>query len=308
MEREEASRLKRIKPQLECRAKVIQGIRAFFLQRDFLEIETPVRSPEIAPEQFIRPFTSEGWFLSTSPELLMKRLLCAGYERIFQIAHCFRKDERGRQHNPEFALLEWYRANADYRQIISDTEELLGSLAATLAAPGRLIYRGNKIDLSPPWPRLSVREAYLNWAGWDPFKHFDALRFDLDLSDKIIPRFSPVRPTVILDYPPQCAALARLRGGRPDVAERTEIFIGGLEIANGFSELADAAEQRKRFEIELEQMRSEGKPAALPRKFLEALSDLPPSAGMALGVDRLAMLFSDAASIDDVLTFPAELI
>ncbi len=129
MSLEESSRLKRIKAKLERRALILDGIRAFFCRQGFLEIETPLRVPAIAPEQFIMPYTSEGWFLSTSPELQMKRLLSAGYEKIFQICHCFRKDERGQHHNPEFTMLEWYRAGADYQQIIQDTEQLVLDLS-----------------------------------------------------------------------------------------------------------------------------------------------------------------------------------
>jgi elongation factor P--(R)-beta-lysine ligase len=306
MGREEASRLDRIRPMLECRAKIVQGIRAFFLQRDFLEVDTPVRTPEIAPEQFILPYSCEGWSLSTSPELLMKRLLAAGYERIFQIAHCFRKEEKGRYHNPEFTLLEWYRAREDYRRIINDTEELVRELAASRGQGECLEYQGKKIDLSLPWPRLSVKDAYLKWAGWDPLANFDSLRFDLDMGGKVIPRFPAGRPTVILDYPPECAALARLKSGPMPAAERVEIFIGGLEIANGFSELTDPAEQEKRFRLEIEQIRAQGRAAELPVKFLESLGDLPPCAGMALGVDRLVMLLCDAGDIGEVLAFPAD--
>ena len=139
---EESRRLYSIKSRLECRAKIIDGIRAFFARENFLEIDTPLRVPAVAPEQFIHPYTSEGWFLSTSPELQMKRLLSAGYERIFQICHCFRRDERGRHHNPEFTMLEWYRTGADYHQIISDTENLVAFLAEKFGLGSFLTYQG----------------------------------------------------------------------------------------------------------------------------------------------------------------------
>ena len=291
---------------LECRASILDGVRAFFYREGFIEIETPLRVPAVAPEQFITPYTSEGWFLSTSPELQMKRLLSAGYERIFQICHCFRKDECGRQHNPEFTMLEWYRAGAGYLKIIEDTERLVLDLSTRFCTGHVLNYQGNRIDLTPPWPRVTVSEAYLGWADWDPLRDFDGQRFDDDMVDKIIPRFSAKRPTVILDYPAECAALARLRPDNPRVAERAEVFIAGLEIANAYSELNDAEEQEKRFKLEIEEMSSEGKPAVLPRKFLDAVRDLPECGGIALGVDRLVMLFCDAASIEDVIAFPAD--
>jgi elongation factor P--(R)-beta-lysine ligase len=303
---EESSRLARIKNKLESRARMLDGLRAFFCREGFIEVETPLRVPVIAPEQFINPYTSEGWFLSTSPELQMKRLLSAGYEKIFQICHCFRKDECGAQHNPEFSMLEWYRAGADYRQIIRDTEDLTLYLCGLFGCSQSLDYQGRRIDLSLPWPRISVSEAFLQWAGWDPVRDFDGLRFDEDLVNKVIPAFPLDRPTVILEYPRECASLARLKPDNPAVAERAEVFIGGLEISNGYSELTDAAEQEKRFKLEIAEMQKSGLPAVLPVKFLESVRRLPPCSGNALGIDRLAMLLCDTASIDDVIAFPAD--
>ncbi|MBP1706419.1 MAG: tRNA synthetase class [Chloroflexi bacterium] len=305
---DELKRLSRIKSKLECRSSILEGIRAFFRQRDFIEVETPLRVPAVAPEQFISPFTSEGWFLSTSPELQMKRLLSAGYDRIFQICHCFRKDERGQNHNPEFTMLEWYRARGDYLQVIRDAQEMVLDLAGKTGCGQVLKYQGQEIDLSLPWPQITVREAFLRWAGWDPFKTFDGQRFDDDLVARVIPGFLSERPTVILDYPPECASLARLRPGSPPVAERAEIFIGGLEIANAYSELTEPSEQAQRFKLEAEQLRRAGKPSAWPQKFLEAVEYLPESSGIALGVDRLVMLFCDTRQIDDVMAFPADLL
>jgi lysyl-tRNA synthetase class 2 len=207
---DESRRLNNIKGKLECRSRIIDGIRAFFMRENFLEIDTPLRVPAVAPEQFILPYTSEGCFLSTSPELQMKRLLSAGYERIFQICHCFRRDECGRHHNPEFTMLEWYRTGANYHKIIGDAENLVIFLAEQMGFGTKLHYQGKQIDLSLPWPQVSVRQAYTDWAGWDPFKDFDGLRFDDDLVDKIIPHFPANRPIVIMDYPRECAALARL--------------------------------------------------------------------------------------------------
>jgi len=303
---EESSRLQNIKDKLEYRAKIMDGIRAFFNSEGFLEIDTPLRVPAVAPEQFIHPYTSEGWFLSTSPELQMKRLLSAGYQRIFQVCHCFRRDEHGRHHNPEFTMLEWYRAGADYRRIISDTENLVLSLAAKQGYGNVLPYQGKSIDLSLPWPRLNVRQVYLEWAGWDPFIDFDGQRFDDDLVDKIIPRFPDDRPVVILDYPRECAALARLKPGGTPVAERAEVFIAGLEIANGYSELTDPLEQEKRFRSEMAEMLKNGLPTVWPEKFIEAVKTLPECTGIALGVDRLVMLLTDSPRIDDVIAFPSD--
>ena len=305
MAEDESLRLSRIKANLECRALIYDLIRAYFRSEGFLEVETPLLVPTVAPEKYITPFTVNGWFLSTSPEMHMKRLLAAGYSKIFQICHCFRKNERGQLHNPEFTMLEWYRVGADYMGIIQDTERLICAVANKLCSGSTIFYQGKKIDLTPPWPRLKVRDAFLRSAGWDPFTRLDEERFDVDLIEKVIPSFVPNRPTVLLDYPVAMASLARLRPGSPPVAERAEVFIGGLELANAYSELNDAAEQEKRFKQEIEALKREGKHSVtLPQRFLEALPRLPGCGGIALGVDRLVMLFCDAISIDEIIAFP----
>jgi lysyl-tRNA synthetase class 2 len=306
---DESFRLSRIKANLQRRALIYDVIRAFFRSEGFLEVETPLLVPTVAPEKFITPFTVNGWFLSTSPEMQMKRLLAAGYSKIFQICHCFRKSERGQLHNPEFTMLEWYRVGADYMQIIQDTERLVLALAGRLGLGTTIRYQGRKIDLSSPWPRITVHEAFLHSAGWDPFDRLDEERFDVDLVEKVIPGFAQRCPTVLMDYPVEMASLARVRKGNPPVAERAEVFIGGLELANAYSELNDPAEQEKRFRQEIETLEREGKYGIImPAKFLDSLSDLPECGGIALGIDRLVMLFCDADSIDEVIPFPWEIV
>jgi lysyl-tRNA synthetase class 2 len=301
---DENKRLARIRPNLQRRALILDGIRAFFNHQDFLEVETPVRAPAVAPEPCIIPFESCDWFLAASPELHMKRLLAAGYEKLFQFSHCFRRGERGRWHNPEFTMLEWYRAGADYNQIIRDIELLVTALAQKLGFKKSIQYRGQTIDISLPWPRLTVEEAFIKSAGWDPVTDCDARRFDIDFVDKVLPSFNPRRPTVLSDYPAPMASLARLKPGESGVAERAEVFIGGLELANAYSELADAAEQELRFREALEQIRREQRrEMPMPLRFIESVGSLPPCGGVALGIDRLVMLFCDAPSIDDVMAF-----
>jgi len=303
----ERQRLMGLKSNLERRAAIFRLTRRFFDERGFLEVDTPIRSPTIAPEKEIVPFQSEGWFLATSPELYMKRLLAAGCERIYQMSHCFRKDERGRLHNPEFTLLEWYRARAGFQDVIADTEQLTLFIARQLGMGESFKYQGKTLDLSAPWGQITVRDLYLQMAQWDPVKDPDPRRFDEDMVTRVMPHLNPHRPLVVIDYPAPMASLARLKPGDPQVAERAEVFIGGMELANAYSELTDPAQQRARFQSEIESIRREQvREAPLPEKFLGALPDMPPCAGIALGMDRLVMLFCDAASIDRAMPFTTD--
>jgi lysyl-tRNA synthetase class 2 len=304
MPEDEQKRLARLEPNLKRRALILDCIRSFFREQGFLEVETPIRAPAIAPEVFIVPFHSEGWYLAASPELHMKRLIAAGYEKLFQFSRCFRKGERGRWHNPEFTMLEWYRRGADYRIIIEDTEKLVAAVAQKLGLNNTIKYRGQEIDISLPWPRVTVKDAYVKSAGWDPVTAHDPERFDTDFISKVLPAFTPDRPTVLMDYPAAQASLAKLKPDNPLAAERAEVFIGGLELANAYSELADAKEQVKRFREAIEQIKQErGETMPLPEPFLKAVERLPECGGIALGIDRLVMLFCDAASIDEVMAF-----
>jgi lysyl-tRNA synthetase class 2 len=304
---DEHQRLERLAPNLKRRAFIYQVTRTFFNEQGFLEVETPIRSPAIAPEKEIIPIESEGWFLSTSPELYMKRLLAAGYSKIYQFSRCFRKDERGRYHNPEFTLLEWYRKDASYEQMMKDTEQLVTTIVSRLGTGNTLRYLDNTIDLSLPWERLTVSEAFKKFAGWDPIADPDIRRFDEDTVLKVIPNLNPHRPTFLADYPAPMASLARLKPDNPHVAERTELFIGGLELANAYSELINQREQEMRFLKEIEQIKKDqSRIAPMPEKFLKTVSNLPECAGIALGMDRLIMLFCNAASIDEVIPFTVD--
>jgi lysyl-tRNA synthetase class 2 len=303
----ERQRLARLRTNLERRAAVFRLTRRFFDEQGFLQVDTPIRSPAITPEKEIIPFDSEGWFLTTSPELYMKRLLAAGYERIYQITHCFRKNERGRLHNPEFTLLEWYRARANYQDMVADTERLVLSIAGGLNVGESFKYQGKTVDVSLPWGQITVRDLYMQMAQWDPVQDPDARRFDEDMVTQVIPHLNPHRPLVVIDYPAPMASLARLKPGNPQVAERAEVFIGGMELANAYSELTKPKQQQARFLAEIESIRQEqGREAPLPQRFLDSLVHLPECAGIALGMDRLVMLFCDTASIDEVMPFTAD--
>ncbi len=303
----ERRRLIRLKPNLRRRALIYEFTRTFFREQGFLEVETPARVPTVAPELHITPFESEAWLLSTSPELYMKRMLAAGYDRLFQMSHCFRRGERGRWHNPEFTMLEWYRTGANYRQMIQDIEQLVVTLASKLRLSTVVKYRGQDIDISLPWPRITVRDAFFHAAGWDPVAEPDSLRFDTDFVTKVLPSFTLSRPTVLIDYPSAMASLARLKPDEAGVAERAEVFIGGLELANVYSELRDAQEQERRFHEAIEQIHKEyGQQLAMPRQFLEAVAHLPECGGVALGIDRLVMLLCNVDSIDEVIAFTVD--
>ena len=304
----EQQRFDRIKPNLQRRARIFQLIRSFFSSRGFLEIETPIRMPEIAPEQYISPIESEGWYLCTSPELHMKRLLAAGYEKLFQITRCFRKGESGKQHNPEFSMLEWYRTGGNYQDMITDTEELVNEISSGIGSGHFIRHPQGIIDLQPPWTRTTIQETFNKNVGWDPIANPNAERFDIDLVTKVIPGLSIKNPVVLEYYPASMASLARLNDNDPRVAERAEVFIGGLEIANAYSELNDLNEQRSRFEKELIMIQDAGGKAIMPDHFLKSISHLPECGGIALGLDRLVMLFCGTDSIEDVMAFPVEFI
>ncbi|MGA6926544.1 MAG: EF-P lysine aminoacylase EpmA [Desulfosarcina sp.] len=298
-----------IRSNLERRARILDAVRIFFATHGFMEVETPIRIPAPAPETHIDAHASGDWFLHTSPELCMKRLLSAGYERIFQICHCFRQGERGGRHLPEMTLLEWYAADFDYLDLMDQCEALIGFVAERLGT-GRLMgYQGQVVDLTPPWERLTVADAFRRFAKITVTEALARDRFDEIMGLEIEPRLGLQRPVFLFDYPAPCGALARLKSGDPSVAERFELYIAGMELCNAFSELTDAVEQRTRFAAE-NRLRKAGAKTVYPvaEPFLQALASMPPAAGNALGLDRLIMLFSNAATIDDVVAFiPEEL-
>ena len=294
-----------------ARAKLYAALRGWFGANGFLEVETPAMVPLPGLEPHIDPFglTSVAGqrYLHTSPEYAMKRLLAdPGCPPIFQLCKVFRDEPASTTHNPEFTMLELYRPGADYEQIMRDTEGALSAAGGPFA--------------EMPYERLTVREAMLRHAGVDWTKHADAASFakaaqvrarDDDTWDDVffrvfLDRVEPKleQPTFITEYPASMASLAKTKG---DVAERVELYARGVELANGFSELNDAAEQRRRFEDEQRQRRQAGRPAfAIDEKFLEAVGRMPRCSGIAVGIDRVLMLLTGATSIADVLLFPAK--
>jgi len=272
------------------RDALMRSIRAFFYERGFTEVETPIRLKIPCMELHIDAESSGDHFLRTSPEIYHKKLLAAGHEKIFEVGKCFRSGEFGPLHNPEYTMLEWYRANADYMDILDDAKVLISS-----------IWKESSAD----WKQLTVFEAFLKYAGWDPAGNYDEDRFDIDLVEKVEPALMKLGgPVVLMDYPIEAAALSRRKPNNPLVAERWELYIDGVELANAYSELTDPAEQRFRFEECAAQRKALGKEVyPIDEAFIQSLEKMPPSGGVALGVDRLLMLIAGSDSLDAVLPF-----
>jgi lysyl-tRNA synthetase class 2 len=279
----------------------------YFESQGFLEVETPQRIPANAPEEYIEPMVSGNHYLHTSPELCMKRLLSRGHDRIFQISRCWRSDERGSRHIPEFTMLEWYRSHSNYELLMTDCEQLLRHISKTCFGLDSVDYDSLSIALNETYPRITVRNAFKRYTDVNMEDAIYDGSFDEIMVTQIEPAIIKINPVLLIDYPIEMAALARPKPDDPSVAERFELYAGGLELANGFSELNDPVEQRLRF-LEANRKRS-GKglqELPMPEPFLEELAAMPPSAGIALGVDRLVMLFTDSSNIDDVVAFTPE--
>ena len=294
---------------LWLRAHIIRTIRDFFWERGFLEVETPLLIPANAPEEHINPVTALPWQLQTSPEICMKRLLCRGHQRLFQISHCWRADERGSRHLSEFTMLEWYRAGSDYQALMADCEGLLQNVA-THCMPDNPFYRHKSLIIDPFrfWRHITVQEAFLQFGHADVWDCLQKGQYEEVLTGHIEPKLAEFsEPVILMDYPAELAALACLKPGHEKLAERFELYLGGMELANGFSELNDPDEQRSRFEdANCVRLKNGSTPLPLPEPFLRELADMPASAGIALGVDRLVMLAAGADTIDEVVAFTPE--
>jgi lysyl-tRNA synthetase class 2 len=306
---------------IRLRAEILAEIRAFFAERDVVEVETPILASAPVTDLHLHalscryrgPGNDDGHqlFLQTSPEFAMKRLLAADSGPIFQICRAVRNGEAGRRHNPEFTILEWYRPGWDHHRLMDEVD---GLLAATLG--------------SRTGERLSYAETYTRYAGFDPHNEPDAdLRervkglgvpsaddltrddlLDLVLTHVIEAKLGHCQPTFIHDYPASQASLARVRDGDPPLAERFEVFAEGVELANGYHELTDPIEQRHRFDTDIRKRENLGLPAIpIDERLLAALEHgLPECAGVALGIDRLIMIASGTRNIADVLAFPID--
>ncbi len=289
---------------LKIRGRILESIRRFFTDRSYLEVETPVRVEIPALELHIDALASEGAYLRTSPEHHMKRLLVEGFERIFELGPCFRSGEIGPRHQTEFTMLEWYRVEADYEAMLGETQSLLVAVACDTVGGPQVMVGDQVVDLEQDWISMSVSEAFLTHAGWDPVEAFDPDRFDIDLVEKVEPKLIQPVPVVLKDFPPALASQARL-GGAGAFAERWELYVGGLELANAYSEETDALVLRKRFEACRRARSAAGKTAyAIDESYLDAVSEgLPACSGVALGVDRFVMLLRGEHEISEVRAF-----
>lgn len=300
-------KLSRKAGRLAARAGILQQIRSFFISRGYLEVDTPLLIPAPAPELHINAVQAGTAFLQTSPELCMKRLLAAGYPKLFQICRCWRAGERGRRHLPEFTMLEWYRAGADYNDLMAEAVEFIREISSSFCTNGYLVIDDEKVAMNGQWERITVREAFLAYTESSMEEALENGDFDVLMTERIEPFLGTKLPTVICDYPAERAALARLKADDQSVAERFELYIAGVELANAFSELTDEKIQRERFSEESQERAIQGLPAyPLPEPFLAEIGSMPPSAGIALGVDRLVMLLTGAETIDDVVAFTPE--
>jgi lysyl-tRNA synthetase class 2 len=313
---------------LQRREKIIDLIRFYFKKKGFLEVETPllVSTPDTCPFNEVfetSPVYGKRAFLTPSPEFFMKKLLCQGPGNIFQISKAFRwTKETSPLHNPEFTILEWYRVKADYQDIMTDCENLISFLAKNL--------RFSKVDLSLPWLRVSLKDAFKKYAqidleafldikqarkicthrGYQVAKNttWEALYHQVFLNE-VEPKLTKnPEPFFLYDYPYPLASLAKLKKDNPLFAERFELYLGGLEIANAYSELTDWQEQEKRLKADIQERRKRKMKAFdYDREFISLLKKgMPETAGIALGVDRLIMFFNQASTIDEVLPFSAK--
>jgi EF-P lysine aminoacylase GenX len=329
-----------LKEQFLIREKVIDGIREFFKSNNFHEVETPMMVKYPGTEPFLEVFeTKLKWangktqqaFMLTSPEFAMKKLLVAGFENIFQVCKSFRNGEgNSSRHNPEFTILEWYRSNASYEDIMQDCQDLMLSLSRKVNGTDILEYQGKKYNLSKDWVKMSVAEAFEKWVGVDidGLLNRDTLvqrakeegyqvnnnttweeaynQLFLNLIESQLVNYDV--PVIIYDYPASQAAYSKKKESDPRFAQRFEFYLGGYELGNAFSEENDPEVQEEKFREDLQLRKELGKTDyGMDEDYLEALKEgLSPSGGIAVGVDRLVMLLANTRSIQETMFFPAQ--
>jgi lysyl-tRNA synthetase class 2 len=312
------------------RSRIISLMRTFMQERGYLEVETPMMQP-VAGGATAKPFVTHhntlkmDLFLRIAPELYLKRLVIGGLERVFEINRNFRNEGISIQHNPEFTMMEFYQAYANYHDLMDMTEEMICRIAREVCGSERISYGGREVNLTAPWERLTVREAIVKYGDISAedledhskalaYAHSLGLEFDASIGHgklltEIFDEVAEPRlwnPTFITEYPTEVSPLSRRNDDNPDVVDRFELFVVGRELANAFSELNDPEDQRGRFESQLlEKEAGDEEAHAMDEDYLRALEyGLPPTAGEGIGIDRLVMLLTDSASIRDVILFP----
>jgi lysyl-tRNA synthetase class 2 len=320
----------------EVRSKVLASIRGFLNARGYLEVETPMMQP-IAGGALARPFVTHHnaldmqLYMRIAPELYLKRLTVGGIERVYEINRNFRNEGISTQHNPEFTMLEFYQAYSEYRELMAMTEEMLSTVAREAVGTDQVTFNGQQISLAPPFRRVSLREGARESAAGklgtsvsdaDLRNRESAAALAGRLGIEIQPSYgagkiateiferlnedSLIQPTFVYDFPTEVSPLSKQRADDPDTVERFELYVGGFEVANAFSELNDPAEQRRRFEAQLKDRAAGDQEAhAMDDDYIRALEyGLPPTGGEGVGIDRLVMLLTDSPSIRDVILFP----
>jgi lysyl-tRNA synthetase class 2 len=278
-------------------------VRSFFDTESYIEVHTPLLIDAPLPERHIDAFSAPGGYLITSPEPCMKMLLADGLERIYQITPCFRQGETGARHSPEFVMLEWYRTGARYCDLVDDARGLLCHIAGALNGMATLNYAGHRVALDGEWEWLSVDDAYRRVTGRGLSDLSDDFLFDEAMA-RIEPALGLTVPCVLHDYPATQSPMSLPCVNNPGRAQRLELYVAGVELANGCTELRDAALQAKNLRREREARQAAGKdPYPWPERFLERVGEMPPCAGMALGIDRLVMLMCDVETVAEARAF-----
>ena len=320
-----------VKKTFEIRSKTISAIRDFLNRRGFLEVETPVLQPE-AGGASAKPFVTHynaldrDFFLRISLELHLKRLIIGGFDKVYEIGRIFRNEGIDFKHNPEFTMLESYEAYADYQDVMKMVEEMISGVCLQVHGSMKVDYNGQTIDFTPPWKRLEMHAAVLEYAGLDYDQYPDTeslkaemlrrgMQFDLKrergkLIDELVSTYVDpklIQPTFLFDYPIELSPLAKKKPGSDKVVERFEAYAGGMEIANAFTELNDPIDQRQRFESQAEEKaRGDEEAQGLDEDFVNAMEHgMPPTGGLGIGIDRVVMLLTNQTSIREVILFPA---
>ena len=279
---------------LKTRAKIISAIRSFFENQNFIEVETPLKTPAPLPEQNIDAIKCGDCYLATSPEPYMKRLVADGFDKIFQITKCFRNGEIGDKHNIEFSMLEWYRKDADYLNLIDDAKNLLNFICRKTALH----------NIFSDWEIISLDDAWEKFTDSTLDDIPDGFVFDKTMVEKIEPGLNVNLPVIVIDFPACFSPMCKQKSDNPYRAERLEIYFNGIELGNGCTEQIDKKIQIKRLRDEQQARTQMGKDLyPWPNEFVDSIDNMPPSAGMAIGIDRLIMILCGVDKIEDVIAF-----